>query len=569
MAIPLDIDLGAPAGAATPTPTPAHRARREHWPSAKEVDILLLLEGTFPYVSGGVSSWVNQLILGFPDLTFGAIFMGSQRSDYKEMKYTLPANLRHFEAHFLHEPPAPHKQPVAHNSPPKPFEHVDRLHDTLRQARQSKAQANDELQQLLSRDLGQVLAHMQPDGALSKDAFNYSDQTWQRLVQSYHQYCTDPSFVDYFWSVRIMHAPLWMLFDIAQRAPRCRALHTISTGYAGMLGAMLAQLRNRPLLLSEHGIYTKERRIDLFQSSWIRDNRGVFERRIGQVAYFKDLWIRFFEGLGRNCYGSSRHIVSLYEANRLRQISDGAPPERTRCIPNGVDVSKFAALRRTEDAPIPPVLCLIGRVVPIKDIKTFIRAMRSLVDRVPDAQGWIAGPEDEDPAYANECRLLVETLGLKAHVRFLGFQKMHELLPKIGLLVLSSISEGLPLVVLESYAAGIPCVTTDVGACRQLAHGLSTEDQGLGAAGAVVQIADSQALAQACVPFLTQPERWHQASQAGIARVERFYTQEIMFENYRRLYEDALLASGSGGQHGSGAVCPMSAGSSKNESLSS
>ena len=41
---------------------------------APEVDVCLLLEGTFPYVSGGVSSWVNQMIRGFPQLTFGIVF---------------------------------------------------------------------------------------------------------------------------------------------------------------------------------------------------------------------------------------------------------------------------------------------------------------------------------------------------------------------------------------------------------------------------------------------------------------------------------------------------------------
>ena len=36
---------------------------------AADCDVMLLLEGTFPFVSGGVSSWVNQLILGLTELT--------------------------------------------------------------------------------------------------------------------------------------------------------------------------------------------------------------------------------------------------------------------------------------------------------------------------------------------------------------------------------------------------------------------------------------------------------------------------------------------------------------------
>ncbi|WP_446526926.1 GT4 family glycosyltransferase PelF, partial [Photobacterium swingsii] len=88
------------------------------------------------------------------------------------------------------------------------------------------------------------------------------------------------------------------------------------------------------------------------------------------------------------------------------------------------------------------------------------------------------------------CHSLAESLGLGDRIKFLGFQKIDDILPKVGVLVLSSISEALPLVVLEGFAAGVPSVTTDVGSCRQLLFGLEGDDAALGAAGAVVRIAD-------------------------------------------------------------------------------
>ena len=510
-------------------PNTSHVERR-----AGSVDVLLLLEGTFPYVSGGVSSWVNQIIRGFPEFQFGAIFIGSRRADYGEMKYALPDNLVHLECHYLHEFARDDLPPAAEDGDAEAFARSHALHEKFRGARGTTADAIDV-------ELAPVLPLLEAGQPLDERAFLHSRLSWNFIAQSYRDRCTDPSFVDYFWTVRIMHTPIWILLAIASRAPRARALHTVSTGYAGFLGALLRNRTRRPLILSEHGIYTKERKIDLFQSTWVRDNRGVFERRGGQVAYFQDLWIRFFDVLGRSCYAASRHIVSLYEANRRRQIDDGAAAARTQSIPNGVDIARFAPLREQRSG-VAPVLCLIGRVVPIKDVKTFIRAMRSVVTQLPAAQGWIAGPEDEDKPYAEECRLIVDNLGLKDHVRFLGFQKVPELLPKIGLVVLSSISEALPLVVLEGYAAGVPCVTTDVGSCRQLIFGHGAEDEALGAAGEVVRIADPQALADAAVRLLGDPERWRAASRAGIARVERFYSQQMMFDRYRMLYEDAIGA---------------------------
>jgi len=502
---------------------------------AAAVDVLLLLEGTFPYVSGGVSSWVNQIVRGLPQIRFGAIFLGSRSADYGELKYALPDNLDHLECHYLHERIGAAEQPAACAGDAAAFARVEALHERLRAWRAGGEPG-------LAPLLDELLPQMAAGGALDERAFLHSAESWRLISAGYRGRCTDPSFVDYFWSVRIMHTPLWLLTAIARSAPRARALHAISTGYAGFLGAVLAARQRRPLLLSEHGIYTKERKIDLFQSAWIRDNRGVFERRGGQIAYFKDLWIRFFEALGRASYDSAERIVSLYEANRQRQIADGAPPARTLSIPNGVDVARFAPLRAQRAPAPPPVACLIGRVVPIKDVKTFVRALRTIVNRLPQAEGWIAGPEDEDPAYAQECRLLVESLGLQGRVRFLGFQQMTELLPKIGLVVLSSISEALPLVILEGFAAGVPCVATDVGSCRQLIEGHGAEDRALGAAGAVVRIADPQALAEAALPLLTDAARWQAASSAGSARVERYYTQALMFERYRALYEAAIGA---------------------------
>ena len=63
----------------------------------------------------------------------------------------------------------------------------------------------------------------------------------------------------------------------------------------------------------------------------------------------------------------------------------------TSNIANGIDVVKFGALRQDWPDGPPQVLCLIGRVVPIKDIKTYIRAARIIANRMPGVEAWIAG----------------------------------------------------------------------------------------------------------------------------------------------------------------------------------
>ena len=67
----------------------------------KEVDICLLLEGTYPYVRGGVSTWMHQIIKGLPEFSFHIIFLGSSPELYDEPAYELPDNVVGFEMHYL------------------------------------------------------------------------------------------------------------------------------------------------------------------------------------------------------------------------------------------------------------------------------------------------------------------------------------------------------------------------------------------------------------------------------------------------------------------------------------
>lgn len=513
-------------------------SRASQFATAASADIALLLEGTFPYVSGGVSSWVNQILQAYPEHRFAIVFLGSRREDYGDFRYALPPNVVHFEQHFLFDALHSNIQPAPSRGHP---EALAKAREFLQALEAHDGSAESRAKVLAA--MRSIALELQPGGSLPLEDFLHSEFAWDLIRDSYRRHCTDPSFVDFFWTVRIMLQPLWLMARIAHGLIPVRVLHTVSTGYAGFLGGLLHHSRGLPLVLSEHGIYTKERQIDLLQSTWIRDNRNIFQRDPMEVSFFRQMWIRFFDWMGRFCYGAADPIIALYENNRLRQVADGAAAERTVSIPNGIRIERFAPLRAQRPAETPPVLCLIGRVVPIKDIKTFIRAMRRVVNRMPQAQAWVAGPTAEDPAYADECQNLVDSLGLQANVRFLGMQKVEELLPKVGVVVLSSISEALPLVILEAQAAGVPVVSTDVGSCRQLIDGLGPEDQALGSCGRVVGIANPEALADACLELLASPGQWQAASAAGIARVERYYSDRLLFERYRQVYDRALQQS--------------------------
>ena len=483
------------------------------------IDVLFLAEGTYPYIRGGVSSWIHQLITGMPDIKFGVLFLGSREEDYEGVQYEIPENLVFLKNFYM----------FSRSELPPPEELEGKKEVFLLKHFFFKDKLPEELSNYYFYTKELTL----------KD-FLYGKQSWYFFEEVYVERDIRVPFVDYFWTMRNILTPLWVVVNALEELlhKEIKLAHSPSTGYAGFLGSMLRKTKNIPFILTEHGIYTRERKIDILNARWIKSLPKVLEKKY-DIDDLKKLWITFFENIGRIAYVWADKVFSLYEDARKIQISLGCPPEKTAVIPNGIQIERYKHLRRHQEDNIPPVVALIGRVTPIKDVKTFIKAIKVLLNKIPEAEGWVVGPEEEDPQYAQECRQLVKALKLEGKVKFLGFQKLTDIFPKIGLTTLTSISEGMPIVILESFAAGVPAVTTDVGSCRQLIYGgLNEEDKKIGKAGEVCRVADFRALADAYAYLLKNRKEWWNCSQAGIKRVETFYTYEQFIGSYRKVYEE-------------------------------
>jgi polysaccharide biosynthesis protein PelF len=495
-----------------------------------QADIGLILEGTYPYVRGGVSSWVHQIIQGLSEFTFALIFVGDKADSYPEMQYELPKNVVDLKCIYIMADEAESKL-TARRGSKKAFTQVRRMHDYFSNRNSRKNQPA----------FAEVMRHICELKNLDLDDFLYSEQSWSFITERYQQSASESSFIDYFWTVRAMHRPIFALINSLDKAVDAKVYHTLSTGYAGLYGVMLHHLHNKKLILTEHGIYTKERKIDLSQVDWIEDAEDVFsDSSNSEFSYLRRMWIRSFETLGRIVYDVADPILSISEINKQRQIADGAAAEKTRVIANAVNLEKLQPQRAKRPDEIPLVIGFIGRVVPIKDVKTFIRAMRNVCFELPTAQAWIIGGEEEDPDYAEECRDMIASLHLNEQIVYKGFCDVKEILPQLGCVVLSSISEGLPLVILEAFACGIPVISTDVGACRELIEGGAEEDKALGLAGAVVSIANAEQLAVEMVNVLSDQDRWLQLSAAAEQRADKFFGEPVLFDSYRSIYRKAL-----------------------------
>ena|SRR3990167_9711205 len=493
---------------------------------SKDADICLILEGTYPFVSGGVANWVHELIRVFPKYRFAVIFLGTRAEDYHEPHYSLPKNLVHLEAHYLFEKPSPlpHKNSSIDK---KTIKKIELMHDQFTPFLCGEITTIPELFELLA-----------DSEHVNETLFLRSKQAWQFIIKRYSERYSNQSFFDYFWGVRGLHRALWGFEKIVNNAPKFKVLHSASTGYAGFLGALLQKKQAIPYILTEHGIYTKERWMDLMRNYFFEETskeRNSFDSNDVLLT----LWTRFFTMLGKISYCAADPIISLIEDYRQRQINDGALASRTKIISYGIDFDRYRFLDRKLNQAKPVIAC-IGRVVPIKDIKTFIRTCALIIEKIPAVEAWIVGSIKEDPEYVATCQNLIKILGLEHKVKMLGVQNMMEIYPKIDLLILSSISEASPFVMLESFAVGIPIVATNVGGCGELIYGKSPEDKSAGRAGRLVSIASPSAMAIAAIELLQDEVAWREAQLVGLARVTTYYSMKKLIENYGLIYQEAI-----------------------------
>jgi polysaccharide biosynthesis protein PelF len=129
-------------------------------------------------------------------------------------------------------------------------------------------------------------------------------------------------------------------------------------------------------------------------------------------------------------------------------------------------------------------------------------------------------------------------------IEFTGAVDIVQYLPKVHVVVLTSLSESQPLVVLEAGASGIPFVATNVGSCREILEGRPDEQPPLGRGGMVTDVVDDQAIAAAVEELLRNAEKREAYGQVLKARVAATYTSEQAAAAYRELYARYLTKEG-------------------------
>lgn len=464
--------------------------------------ICLIAEGSYPFITGGVSSWIHSLISQMPEHEFIIFAIGASRAQSGKYKYKLPANVIQVKEMFLDS-------------------YLDEEGQWGKRFRLT-SQQRQSIQMLLGNGDEETinwpsLFNMLRSGKFRNAADFLTSKDYFDLLEELcmQRYRLVP-FTEMFWTVRSMILPLFL--TIREDIPEADVYHSASTGYAGVVGALAKHLYNKPFILTEHGIYSREREEEIIKADWVK-------------GYFKDLWIEYFYRLSACAYDAADQVVTLFNRNKEIQIELGCDPDKISIIPNGVNIEDYAMIQeRMEDDSIQ--IGAIVRVVPIKDIKTMLQSFALIKQEVPNAKFYIMGPYEEDPDYYEECIQLQHALGLE-DVEFTGSVRIQDYLGKMDILMLTSISEGQPLAILEGMAVSKPFVATNVGSCAELLKGL---DDGIGEAGFVVPVMHYEQLAQAAIRLCKDRQLREVMGQRALERVRKYYRQDDVIKNYRTLY---------------------------------
>ncbi len=274
------------------------------------------------------------------------------------------------------------------------------------------------------------------------------------------------------------------------------------THHANLVSMPLAWMGRAPVRVASHHGYMAQlgRFLERLHASMV--NWGIATRLVASSQEVHDQCLR--EGI---------------YSNRLVIIPNGVPP--VIVDPSLVNACRHSIL----SDPAAPLLVCIGRLVDEKGHVDLLHAMPAVLERFPEARLALVG---YGPLEA-ELKQVCTKLEIERNVNFLGWQEnIHAWMAAGDLFVMPSRSEGLPLALLEAMSLGCPILATRVGGIPE-----ALQD---GACGFLVPANNPQALSQAAIELLLDPEKRRLLGMAARHRFQAAYSLEEMCTAYEQLF---------------------------------
>ncbi|MDQ2589099.1 GT4 family glycosyltransferase PelF [Saccharothrix yanglingensis] len=463
--------------------------------------VALVSEGAYPYCAGGVSLWIDQLVRGVAGHAFTVVALtvdGSERPTWP-----VPANVEVVNLPLWGRlPRRPRGRPrdfaAAHEAFLRSFiPYAEGGADVVLAALRrlfELAQNSDVCSALVSNDSVDRLMAVAADAGYPlslRDAVTATDLL-EHLLRP------------------LSHPPIQV--DVC---------HLAMNGPSALVGMAAKWAHGTSLMMSEHGVYLRERylaAVGTHRSHAVERLLLGFHRALACAAY-------------RCCDALAPH--SAY--NRRWQLRNGADEERVRTMYNGIDPAIFPVAGAE---PAEPTIVFVGRIDPLKDLHTLIRAFRIVRGELPEARLRMFGPVPPvNRDYHTSCLDLVDRLGLSGAAVFEGrIPNQVDAFHQGHLVGLTSVSEGFPFSLMEGMSTGRPPVCTDVGGVPEA----------VGDAGIVVPPRDHAAFADACLGLLTDGELRRRLGRLARQRVLENFTLQRWNDGYHARYAELALAGRSG-----------------------
>ena len=534
----------------------ASRSRAETVPAAPRdedlsmVDVAIVAESTYPFLRGGVSAVVQDIVAGNPDLTFGIIHIAWDSDAPSTALYEVPPNVLWVHPVYL-----------------SMQEHRDDFTQLRGRALGMGGAARARLAHRVYDVLESILAgEMEPTWKLYDEGMNPRTQTyplWALLGTREFMTATRDRLpglglplTDTFWLLRDFFSLACAV--LGHDFPAARVYHAHTTGYASLIGAAAARQNDGKFLLTEHNLYVRDTVNTLLERS-MRLPVTVSDWREFEVTPVQRAWMAWWTEMGRLCYPSAAAITYLYPRAITEAADLGSPVEKSVIIPNGMTVGDFDAIYQQRLRALDDIradekmrrwrLVYIARVVPIKGLLDLISTVQILVKRgVTSFHLDVLGPTDHTPEYYTACQNKVRELQVEEYLTFHGTVDVRAMLGDFDLLVLASYNEGQPIVVLEAMTAGIPTVGTEVGGMAQLISDPLTTENGhtWQACGLLVDPGQTDKMADALQTVMQDRAMYEQFATNARGRIIDFFQLKDAMAAYNQLYRElGRTASGS------------------------
>jgi sugar transferase (PEP-CTERM/EpsH1 system associated) len=221
--------------------------------------------------------------------------------------------------------------------------------------------------------------------------------------------------------------------------------------------------------------------------------------------------------------------VSKNHRDRLSKTV-GFPEHMILDLPNGVDSHRFHHRKMDICTDLPEknnniIIGTVGRLEPVKNQELLIRSFAELLQRFRHIKLWIAG----GGALKEQLENLADELGAASDILFLGKRDdIPQILNRIDIFVLPSLSEGMSNTILEAMSSGLPVIACRVGGNPELIRD--------GVTGFLTPSRDQNALSRA-VAFLVENEEVRgMMGESARKRIETEFSLTAMVQRYEHLY---------------------------------